>query len=198
MLTVHVSPFAKSLAGSSVYVVGPPLTTAACAPLVEHEIANALAVTLTCSLKLTVMLLDTGTAVAPLAGVVVVTDGGASPLQKWTGDPVFLGAAAAAEKSAALLSVSVQPSDARNTAFVALGAGAGPVPSKKFAVPYPTRSTISASAAALHGAEPPLQPSEVVELTSATLPAPCAMLIGAAPAGRSAAGSAAPFAPLAS
>src|SRR5262245_8478503 len=52
---------------------------------------------------------------------------------------VFRGATADAVKSAALLSVSVQPAPARKSEFVALIVGAGPVPSKKFAplVPVP-------------------------------------------------------------
>jgi hypothetical protein len=54
-----------------------------------------------------------------------------------------------------------------------------------------------ASAAASHGVEPPLQPSEAVPSTSATLPAPAAMAIGES-SGTSFAGSGAPFAPPAS
>ncbi len=58
---------------------------------------------------------------------------------------VFRGVGAAAEKSVALVSVSVQPLAPRNTAVVLLGAGVGPLPSKQLAVtPYPaTRSSIT-------------------------------------------------------
>src|SRR4051794_1275273 len=60
------------------------------------------------------------------AGVVVV--------QKCSGDSVLRGAAAAAAKSVALLSMSVQPSLPRKIAFVVLGAGARPAPSKQSGV----------------------------------------------------------------
>src|SRR4051812_4757064 len=54
--------------------------------------------------------------------------------QKCSGESVLRGVAAAAVKSAALLSVSVQPSPARKIAFVVLGAGARPAPSKQSGV----------------------------------------------------------------
>src|SRR5215208_1909810 len=46
-VTVHVSPVAKFVAGSSVNVVGPPLTVAACEPLVAQAIVNQAPVTFT-------------------------------------------------------------------------------------------------------------------------------------------------------
>ena len=55
------------------------------------------------------------------------------PPQEWIAVAVFLGAGAAAEKSAELLSVSVQPPPARESLKVADIVGAGPEPSKKFA-----------------------------------------------------------------
>src|SRR3982750_4660028 len=61
---------------------------------------------------------------------------------------VFLGTGAPVKKSAALLSVSVQPPapPSRRTAVVLLPADAGPDPSKQVAeVPKPTTSTIEAS-----------------------------------------------------
>ena len=65
-----------------------------------------------------------------------VTTGGLSTgVQGSSGDAVFRGVGAAAVKSAALLSVSVQPPPARNAAVVALRVGAAPDPSKKFALP---------------------------------------------------------------
>ena len=39
-VTVQVSPTAKSVVGSSVYVVVPPESTNGCAPLDVHEIVN--------------------------------------------------------------------------------------------------------------------------------------------------------------
>jgi hypothetical protein len=59
--------------------------------------------------------------------------------QKLRGEIVLRGAGAPAAKSAALLSVSVQPLLARKSAAVAEMVGAAPEPSKKFAplVPVP-------------------------------------------------------------
>src|SRR6218665_88870 len=71
------------------------------------------------------------------------------------------GSGAPASKSPPLLSVSVQPAFLRSRAeLVTVELVAGPtVPSKKFAVPQPTRSTIWADWAVEHGVEPPLQAS---------------------------------------
>ena len=109
---------------------------------------------------------------------------------------VLRGPGAAALKSVLLVSVSAQPPAARNSDVVLEGAGAT-APSKKFAVPYPTRSMINASCAALHGVEPPLQPRVTVLLTSATFPAVALIAIGVASV-VSGVGSAAPVAPPAS
>ena len=95
-----------------------------------------------------------------------------------SGEPELRGAGVVAAKSALLLSVSTQPEFPRNTAVVLVVAGAGPAPSKKFAPSRPSRSTTVASWAGGHGVELPLQPSGVVELTSATLPPVPLMLIG--------------------
>jgi len=71
--------------------------------------------------------------------VIAGVDGKAQTLNA---DEVVRGDGAPVEKFKALLSVSVQPADALNIAFVAEGAGVGPVPSKQFAeVPNPTKST---------------------------------------------------------
>src|SRR3970040_740600 len=53
----------------------------------------------------------------------------------FNGLAVLRGAGAPAEKSAALLSVSVQPFPTRTAAVVLLKVGAAPVPSKKLALP---------------------------------------------------------------
>ena len=67
--------------------------------------------------------------------------------------------------------MSVQPFIARNSAFVLLGAGAGPEPLKQFAVlPYPTMSTMFGSFG-----QAPL--SAVALFISATLPEPAAIAI---------------------
>jgi hypothetical protein len=78
IVTVHVSPKAKLVPGSSVNVVGPPLTEAACEPLVPHEIVVQLPVTFTGSLNVTLTFELTATSVAPAAGVVLLTAGAAS------------------------------------------------------------------------------------------------------------------------
>jgi hypothetical protein len=123
-----------------------------------------------------------------------------SLLQEMVAENVFRGAGApgdagdAAEKSAPFWSVSVHPLPSRNAAAVAEIVGAAAAPSKKLALPYPTRSTIDASAAAEHGLDPPLHPSEPLVLTRATLPAPAAIAIGVGSI-RSAAGNGTPVVP---
>ena len=78
-------------------------------------------------------------------------------------EAVWRGFGAPAVKSRAFWSVSVQPLLFLSTAFVLLGAGVGPEPSKQFGVdPYPTKSWMLAPA----GQEPV---RVVVVLTSATL-----------------------------
>jgi hypothetical protein len=78
-VTVQVSSFTKSESGSSVNVRGPPLDAAVCAPLLVQEIENQLPLTQTSSLNVIVMFVPTATSTAPLAGVVLATDGAASP-----------------------------------------------------------------------------------------------------------------------
>ena len=78
-VTVQLSPGVKSLSGLRVNVVGPPLSTAVCAPLVEQVMAYHELVTVTASLSVTPMSASTATPVAPFAGDVVETAGGASP-----------------------------------------------------------------------------------------------------------------------
>ena len=75
--------------------------------------------------------LSGATPIAPSAGV---EDASVSPPQAVTGDAELPGAGAAAVKSAALESVSLQPPSARTAAVVAESPGAGPAPSKKLAV----------------------------------------------------------------
>ena len=80
-----------------------------------------------------------GVAVGVFVGVGVVDGvtvgvGVGPPTHACTADIEFRGAAVSAVKSVALLLVSRHPSLARISAFVLLGAGAGPPPSKQFAV----------------------------------------------------------------
>src|SRR5919199_5877368 len=84
-VTVQVSPWTKSLVGSSVKVVGPPLTVALWPSLVPHEIEYQLPATSTGSLNVIEMFALTETSVAPLAGVVLATDGAVSLGQMKTG-----------------------------------------------------------------------------------------------------------------
>src|SRR5690349_11493192 len=120
--TAHVSPDAKSTDGSSVKVVGPPPAVAVCAPLELHEMSYQEPVTFTGSLKVIATFAPTGTPAAPSAGLVLATLGAVSALQSWSGDAVFLGAGEPVAKSAALLSVSVQPPPFRRSAVVFEGA----------------------------------------------------------------------------
>ena len=78
MVTLQLSPEAKSAEGSSVNVLGPPLTVAVRGPL-AHAMPYQLGDTFTGSEKVTVMFEPTPTPVAPAAGTVVVTDGAISP-----------------------------------------------------------------------------------------------------------------------
>ena len=125
-VTVQSSFGAKFAAGSSVKVVGPPVTLAPCAPLVAQLIVNQLPVTFTASPKVIATLAASATPVAPFAGTVAETAGAGSADGCGSGTP--------AVKSAALLSVSVAPPPFRRSEVVLLGAGAGPVPSKQLAV----------------------------------------------------------------
>src|SRR3954447_13479659 len=182
-VTVQVSSSTKSESGSSVKVVPSPLALAVCAPLVEHEMVNQPLAVLTASENVMLMFEPTATPLASASGDVTVTDGALS-LQLCGGVAELRADGVATLKSAALLSVSWQPLLARKSLVIPEIVGAGPEPSKKLAplapVPYPTRSTIRANAAAEQGAEPPLQPRPVAPVTSATLPAPAAMAIGVA------------------
>src|SRR5215208_6559446 len=191
MVTVQRSPSTKFASGLSVHVVGPPLTAAVWPPLIEQVMSYQVPVTLTGSLKVIVTFAFTAAPASSSTGVVETTVGAASA-------PVVRGLGVAAVKSSALSSVSVAPLPARKSARTMLIVGAAPPPSKKFApdvpVPYPTRSTILASAAAGHGVEPPLQPRGVSPLTSATLPAPAAIAIGS-PSVMFGSGSGAPLIP---
>src|SRR5262245_53477512 len=106
--------------------------------------------------------------------------------QSFNGDALLRGDGEPEVKSTELLFVSRQPLRPRSAAEVALNIGAGPPPSKQFALPYPLKSTTVGP----NGHPLPL--SGVVVLTSATLPIPAAMLIELVASG---AGKAEPVAP---
>gem|GEM_PF-5156780 len=86
------------------------------------------------------------------------------------GARVFRGVGVPSVKSKSLLFVSIDPLPFRKTAVVLLAAGAAPLPSKKLAVPYPTRSTIFARSGAVHGVLPPLHAKPIVVLANITFP----------------------------
>src|SRR3954447_3184911 len=111
IVTVQVSPGAKSTAGSIVNDVRPEPAVAPCEPLESHTTVNQLAAVVTGSLKSTVMLAFAVTATAPFAGVVEVTNGAVSVTTPHAcgGVSMLRGAGAPVLKSAPLLSVSVQP-----------------------------------------------------------------------------------------
>src|SRR5438445_8113835 len=129
-VTVQLSRNAKSTAGSSVNVVGPPLRAAACEPLAPQTIEYQALETSTGSLKVIPMFVLKPTPTAPESGEVAVIAGALSPVQKWKGDAVLRGFAALMAKSDALLSVSTQPSPVRIAAVVLLRFAIG-VPSKQ-------------------------------------------------------------------
>src|SRR6478609_2675453 len=76
-MSVHASPDWRSSAGTTVYVVGPPVTENATEPLIEHWRVSDAEPSATGSLKVTVGFTVPG-AVAPLAGVKDTTVGAAS------------------------------------------------------------------------------------------------------------------------
>jgi len=86
------------------------------------------------------------------------------------------GAAAAAVKSEPLLSVSEQPPEFRKIDAVVLVAGPT-VPSKKFALPHPTKSIKCERWVGVQGVLLPLHAIPVVVSASRILPAVPAMLI---------------------
>jgi hypothetical protein len=134
-VTVQDSLDAKFASRSSVNVVGPPVVVAACPSEAAQVIENHPAETLTASENVTLMFESKATPLAPAIGLVAVTLGATSEMHERTGEAEFRGAGAVSAKSEALLSVSVQPSSARNAASVVLVVPAGPDPSKKFALP---------------------------------------------------------------
>src|SRR5438128_1047710 len=126
-VTVHDSALAKSVAGSSVKVVGPAPNVAACPPVVVQLIVNQLPLTFTGSVKVIVIFAVSATSAAPAAGLVAATAGGASAA-RFCGLPGF-----GPEKSAALSSVSCVPPLLRSyelSPFV-VGMPAMPVPSRQ-------------------------------------------------------------------
>src|ERR687891_1829378 len=134
-VTVHVSAKAKSASGLSVNDVGPPVASAVCTPLAPHEIEYQLPVTSTGSLKVIVMFASRATPVAPLAGVLLATEGAVSASQTCGSTVLLRGLGAPTLKSALLLSVSAQPSLFLSAAVVLLSVAVGAV-SEQF-VPAP-------------------------------------------------------------
>jgi hypothetical protein len=163
-----------------------------CAPVEPQEIEYHAPVTFTSSLNVIVIFESRATSEASASGEFAPTRGAWSESQKCTFE-LFRGAVAAAVKSAAFWFVSSQPPLLRCADVVFDSVGAAAEPSKKFALPYPTRSMMRACAAGSQEAEPPLHPSEAVPVTSATFPAVPLMLIGV-PSVPSGAGSGAPTA----
>jgi len=86
----------KSVAGSSVKVVGPPVCPAGCDPLVAHPIVYQLPVTLTASLNMIETVAFFATPVAPASGDVAVTAGAKSTGQTCSGLDVLRGDGASA------------------------------------------------------------------------------------------------------
>lgn len=80
---VQVSPAVKSVSGLSVQVVGPPDSATVCAPEIVQVMVNDPTAAVTASLKVTLRSVARET-VAPVAGVVVVTDGAASAVKLTT------------------------------------------------------------------------------------------------------------------
>ena len=106
-------------------------------------------------------------------------------LQLFIGEEEFLGVVVPTEKSDELKSVSVQPPEPRVSQVIFEGVGAAAKPSKQFALPKPTKSTI----------EPPVGQdplNAVVELTKAIFPAVALIAIDPIKSGM---GKAMPFDP---
>src|SRR5918994_114811 len=127
--TVQVSLAEKSVVGLSVNAVGPPVTVAVCPALDPQEIADQLLVVSTGSLNVIVMFASRATPVAPFAGVVAATDGGASSPHVRVIVRRFRGAGAPTVKFAAFWSVSTHPPSARSAAVVFESVPVGPDPS---------------------------------------------------------------------
>src|SRR5204862_113690 len=77
-VAVHSSPLPKSVFGSTVHVVGPPLTVTVCAPVLAQLTVTELLVIVTGSLNVTLRFVFVATVTEPLVGVTAVTDGAAS------------------------------------------------------------------------------------------------------------------------
>src|SRR5574338_1029448 len=97
----------------------------------------------------------------------VTVAGVAKPVATGGMPALLCGSGVLAEKSAALLFVSIAPPPARIAAVVFVSPGAAAPPSEQFALPYPTKSTADASG------HDPL--SALAPATRATLPEPAAI-----------------------
>src|SRR5437870_3673878 len=83
-VTVQFSSVAKSVAGSSVNVVGPPVTVAGRTPLAQVMSYHPTTAS-TGSVNVIATFAETATPVAPFAGAVDATAGATSPTQKCVG-----------------------------------------------------------------------------------------------------------------
>lgn len=136
-VTVQRSPAARSRAGSSVNVRGPPVTVTATALLRVQLSEKPPSATVTSSENVTSMFVVVGTSEAPSSGFVSVTVGAASPggaVQGRRRLEVVSGAGVPAVKSGVFWSVSWQPPAARESDVVFERPGAG-APSESDAVP---------------------------------------------------------------
>src|SRR5436190_1184855 len=77
-VAVHSSLLPKSVFGSTVHVVGPPLTVTVCAPVLTQLMVTELLVMVTGSLNVTERFVFVATFVEPFVGVTAVTLGAAS------------------------------------------------------------------------------------------------------------------------
>ena len=124
----------KSSVGSRVKVVPSPLTDSAWSPLRVQESENAPSAAFTGSEKVISTFASSATSASLPAGSVWLTDGAVSASQNLRGLAELRGAGAPVAKSAALSSLSWQPSLRRRSAVVFESPGAGPTPSNSFAV----------------------------------------------------------------
>src|ERR1051326_3377769 len=81
-VAVQSSPLPKSLFGSTVHTVGPPLTTTVCAPVLAQLIVTELLVIVTASLNVMLRFVFVAMPVEGSVGVTAVTDG-ASSMGNW-------------------------------------------------------------------------------------------------------------------
>ena len=196
-VTLQLSFSAKSVAGSSVKVRGPPDTVAWWAPLVVHEIENQSPLVETSSLNVMLMPASRATSAAFGAGVVAVTRGASSvgTSQECGAVALFRGAVAAVGEIEGVVVGVDAAAVARSRTSCCRASGRRPRPRRSSRSPYPMRSRMRRERGGVEASRADRCSEAARSRHERDLARRAVMLIGAAASGRSGAGSGVPIAP---